>query len=65
MADFIVDDQYTLILVKPVTPAAQEWANEHIQTPDVCWAGSIPVEPRYATELIMGIEHAGFEIEYT
>ena len=59
--DISVENHGTIILFRPLSPEANTWFDEHVQC-DFTWAGSIPCEPRYAQDIIEGLQAAGFSL---
>ena len=59
--DFYFEDQFSIILIHPLTDAAQEHADEIF--PDALHMGAaIAVEPRFATDLIYRLHNDGFKV---
>ena len=58
--DFQINDQGTLVLVRPCTAAAKVWIDENVQKDAQAFCGAVVVEHRYARDLIEGILAAGF-----
>lgn len=56
--DFHIEDNFSLILLRPLTDAAREWTGEHI--PDATWFGTaVVVEHRYIADIVEGIKNDG------
>lgn len=61
MTDFLIINHGSIVTVLPLTEAAKDWMTDNVELPD--WAGwNVPVEPRYAGDLIDGIIESGFTI---
>jgi hypothetical protein len=63
MTDFQIADHGSIISIKPVSEAARTWVDENVVSEPWQWAqGALCVETRFARDLIIEIEEAGFEI---
>jgi hypothetical protein len=61
--DVLIRDEGTLWIFNPLTPFAQQWFAEHVQSEPWQWLGMfLVVEHRFAMGLIQGIIDAGFDI---
>jgi len=57
--DVLVRNEGTVFLFCPLTPQAQEWIDEHVQS-DAQWFGNaLVVEHRYAWGLAKGMKDEG------
>ena len=63
MSDFVITDHGTIVLLTPLTPAAEEWVDQHIGDDAQLWgSNSIVVEPRYIADIVEGIRNDGLGI---
>ena len=63
MSDFQIADQGSILLFRPLTEAARQWLDENVVAEPWQWVqGALCVEARFALDLIIEIEEAGFEI---
>jgi hypothetical protein len=60
MADFIIRNEGTILLFRPLTDAAREWLEENVQADAQWFRGALVVEHRYAGDLAVGLIQAGF-----
>ena len=61
--DVLIRDEGTVWIFNPLTPVAQQWFAEHVQSES--WQllrTSLVVEHRFVMSLIQGIMDAGFDI---
>ncbi len=59
-ADFTVTDHGTIFLLRPNTPAAQAWMDEHLQAEQYQMFGTaVAVEHRYIADIVEGIQADG------
>jgi hypothetical protein len=64
-ADFILENHFSILLLRPVTDAGRNWVEEYIG-PDNGYQPYFPtvvVEPRYADDIITGIREYGLEVQ--
>ena len=63
MSDFQIADQGSIFLIRPLNEAARQWLQENVVSEPWQWVqGALCVEARFARDLIIEIEEAGFEI---
>lgn len=62
--DLRVSNFGSITLLKPLTPAANEWIDEHVDhDPDQRWfGGALVVEPRYLRDLVAGALRDGLGV---
>jgi hypothetical protein len=61
--DVRIENHGSVLLFTPCTPPAQEWVNENVQLEGWQWLGNgFAVDPRYADQLIAGMEEAGLVV---
>jgi hypothetical protein len=59
-ADFAVEDHGSLLLVRPLTSAAWSWLEQNVEDDAQWFGGALAVESRYISNLLSGLEAAGF-----
>jgi len=63
MSDFQIADHGTVISIRPLNETASQWLDENVVSKPWQWVqGALCVEARFARDLIIEIEQAGFEI---
>ena len=63
MSDFQIADHGSIISIRPLNEAACQWLYENVVSEPWQWVqDALCVEPRFARDLIIEIEEAGFEI---
>jgi hypothetical protein len=61
MSDFQIADQGSIFLIRPLTEAARQWLDENVVSEPWQWVqGALCVEARFARDLVIEIEEAGF-----
>lgn len=63
MPDIITHNHGSIMLFQPLTEAATEWIDTHIGTDAQYFGTALVVEPRYAEDIVMGMEADGLVIE--
>ena len=64
MTDFRFFDHGSITVLKPVSGGAQDWVDEHIPEDAQYWAGGVVIEPRYADDILGGIEDDGLTVTF-
>jgi hypothetical protein len=63
MSDFQISDHGTIISIRPLSDAASHWLDENVVSEPWQWIqGALCVEIRFARDLVVELEEAGFEI---
>jgi hypothetical protein len=63
MSDFQIADHGSIISIRPLNEPACQWLQENVVSEPWQWVqGALCVEPRFARDLLIEIEEAGFEI---
>lgn len=62
MSDFLVQDEGSIVVVTPVTPAAKTWVAEHLPVDVQTWCGGVVIEHRYAFDVLYGIVNDGLVV---
>jgi len=64
MPDVILRNEGTIVMLTPMTPDVKEWFDENVQSEGWQWMGeSLCIDSRFAMDLVIGINEAGFSIE--
>ena len=63
MSDFQIADHGTIISIRPLNEAARQWLDQNVVAEPWQWVGdALCVEARFARDLIIEIEQAGFVV---
>ena len=63
MSDFQIADHGTVISIRPLNQAARQWLDENVVAEPWLWIqGALCVEARFARDLLLEIEQAGFVV---
>jgi hypothetical protein len=60
--DIRVEHHSTLVLLWPLTRAADDWLHAHAGESAQWWADALVVEPRYVEDIVAGAREAGLEV---
>jgi hypothetical protein len=62
-ADFIVEDYWTIFLLRPLTPTASSWIDQNLSEDLLMFADGAVVEHRYIHEIVCAALVDGLEIQ--
>lgn len=57
--DYAIRDEGTVVLLWPISQACEKWIEEHVHY-QLTWGHAIVVEPRYASDILAGMDEEGF-----
>jgi hypothetical protein len=63
MPDFRLYNHGSICLLTPLTPAADDWVNEHLPDDLTTFGASIAVEHRYIAPIVDGIINDGLTVK--
>jgi len=63
MADIQINNHGSILIFVPRTETGMEWMNENLDPGAMRWAGGIVVEPRYAADIVNGMQGDGLLVE--
>ena len=52
--DFVVENHFTIFLLRPVTPAAFTWIEEHLPEDRLTFGNAVCVEHRFIADIVRG-----------
>jgi hypothetical protein len=63
--DFLCENHGSIFLLKPLTPSATSWAEEHISQDNGYqpYFPTVVVEPRYIADIVQGIQSDGLAVQ--
>ena len=61
--DIKVQNEGSIYLLSSLTPAGEDWIEEHIPEDAMTWGGAIVVEHRYIEAIVVGAIADGLEVE--
>lgn len=60
--DFLIDNQGSVVLLHPLTVAAQDWVVNHIPEGATFFQEAVIIEHRYANDIVFGIHNDGLVV---
>jgi hypothetical protein len=60
--DFCVENHFSIFLLRPLTPAAESWIDEHIPDDAQHFGTAVVVEHRFIAEIVRGIQNDGLAV---
>ena len=60
--DFFVENHFSIFLLRPVSPVAQAWVEEHLPEDRQEFGGAVVVEHRYIVDIVEGIQRDGLAV---
>ena len=60
--DFAVANHGTIVLLQPLTRAANDWIAANLPADRLHYAGAVVIEPRYLADIVGGIRADGLEV---
>jgi len=61
--DFAVANHGTIVLLQPLTRAANEWIAANLPADRLHYAGAVVIEPRYLADIVNGLRADGLEVK--
>lgn len=63
MADLQVEDHGSIVLLRPLTDAGEQFIEERLDNEEAqYWGNAIAVEPRYVGDIVQGAQGDGLEV---
>lgn len=62
-ADFTVQNEGSIFLLRPLTEAARDWVAEHIPADAQTFGDAIVIEHRYIGDIVDGAQRDGLTVE--
>jgi len=60
--DFICENHLSIFLLRPVSPAAFAWIEEHLPPDRIAFGNAVVVEPRYVWAILVGLQDDGLVV---
>jgi hypothetical protein len=61
-SDFICENHSSIFLLRPVSPAAFDWINEHLPADRLTFGNAVVIEPRYVWSILSGLQEDGLTV---
>ncbi len=60
--DFLCENHGSVFLLRPVSPAAFAWIEEHLPPDRIAFGNAVVVEPRYVWAILVGLQDDGLVV---
>jgi len=60
--DFICQNHGSIFLLRPTSPAASRWIEEHLPPDRMTFHDAVVVEPRYVWAILIGLQDDGLTV---
>jgi len=60
--DVRVQDEGSVVMLRPLTPEAKQWLQDHADEDAIWMGGALAVGHQYADEIIQGLQDEGFTV---
>jgi len=61
-ADFVCENHLSIFLLRPISPAAFDWINEHLPEDRQTFGDAVVIEPRYIWAILAGLQEDGLSV---
>jgi hypothetical protein len=61
-SDFGCENHGSVFLLRPVTPAAFAWIEQHLPPDRLMFGNAVVIEPRYAWAILLGLQDDGLVV---
>ena len=60
--DFLCENHGSIFLLRPISPAAFAWIEEHLPPDRITFGNAAVVEPRYVWAILVGLQDDGLVV---
>jgi hypothetical protein len=60
--DFICENHSSVFLLRPVSPAAFSWIEEHLSPGRLMFGNAVVIEPKYVWAILVGLQDDGLVV---
>ena len=61
-SDFLCENHGSVFLLRPISPSALAWIEEHLPPDRITFGNAVVVEPRYVWAILVGIQDDGLAV---
>jgi hypothetical protein len=61
-SDFICENHGSIFLLRPVSPSAFSWIEEHLPADRLTFGNAVVIEPRYVWAILAGLQDDGLVV---
>jgi hypothetical protein len=60
--DFLVENHFSIFLLRPISPAALIWVEQHLPSDRLTFGNAVVIEPRYVWAILVGLQEDGLVV---
>ena len=60
--DFLCENHSSIFLLRPISPAALAWIEEHLPPDRLSFGNAVVIEPRYVWTILHGLQEDGLVV---
>jgi hypothetical protein len=60
--DFVCENHSSIFLLRPVSPSAFCWIEEHLPSDRITFGNAVVIEPRYVWAILVGLQEDGLVV---
>jgi hypothetical protein len=61
-SDFVCENHSSVFLLRPLSPSAFAWIEEHLPLERIAFGNAVVVEPRYVWAILVGLQDDGLVV---
>jgi hypothetical protein len=61
-SDFLCENHGSIFLLRPLSPAAFSWIEEHLPPDRLMFGNAVVIEPRYVWAILVGLQDDGLVV---
>jgi hypothetical protein len=61
-SDFICENHLSIFLLRPISPAAFAWIEEHLPPDRLTFGNAVVIEPRFVWAILVGLQEHGLMV---
>ena len=60
--DFLCENHGSIFLLRPISPAAFIWVEQHLPSDRLTFGNAVVIEPRYVWAILLGLQDDGLVV---
>ena len=60
--DFLCENHGSIFLLRPISPSAFAWIQEHLPPDRITFGNAVVIEPRYVWAILVGLQEDGLVV---
>jgi hypothetical protein len=60
--DFICENHFSIFLLRPVSPSAFAWIEDHLPPDRLTFGNAVVIEPKYVWVILVGLQDDGLVV---